>query len=57
MTVLVPAAASLVDIRLLVTTDKHRLDIGEDALWLAFSEADLASIYPVHARRRSRGLR
>ena len=51
------AQASLAEIPLLVTSDKHLLNIDEDALVLAFSEADLSPVRPVHPRRLLRVLR
>ena len=42
---------SLRRIPLLVTSDKHLLDIDEDALLLAFNEADLFPVRPVHPKR------
>jgi len=40
-----------------VTSDKHPLDSDEDALLLAFNEADLAPVRPVHPKRLLRALR
>ncbi len=54
---LILAETSLVQIPLLVTSDKHLLDIDEDALLLAFNEADLAPAHPVHPKRLLRVLR
>ena len=53
---LILAETSLVEIPLLVTSDKHLLDIDEDALLLAFNEADLAPVHPVHPKRLLRVL-
>ncbi len=53
---LILAETSLLEIPLLVTSDKHLLDIDEDALALAFSEADLAPVHPVHPKRLLRAL-
>ena len=50
------AQTSLAGIPLLVTSDKHLLDIDEDALLLAFNEADLASVHPVHPKNLLRAL-
>ena len=50
------AQASLAGIPLLVTSDKHLLDIGEDALLLAFNEADLPPVHPAHPRRLMRAV-
>lgn len=51
------AQTSLAQIPLLVTSDAHLLDIDEDALLLAFNEADLLPVHPVHPRRLLRALR
>ena len=51
------AQTSLAGIPLLVTSDKHLLNIDEDALLLAFNEADLAPVHPAHPRRLLRALR
>ena len=51
------AQTSLAEIPLLVTSDKHLLDIDEDALLLAFNEADLTPVRPVHPKRLLRALR
>ena len=48
---LILAETSLAEVPLLVTSDKHLLDIDEDALLLAFNEADLAPVHPVHPKR------
>ena len=53
---LILAQTSLAGIPLLVTSDKHLLDIDEDALLLAFNESDLAPVRPVHPRRLLRAL-
>jgi len=50
------AQASLAEIPLLVTSDKHLLNIDEDALLLAFNEADLPLVLPVHPKRLFAGL-
>jgi hypothetical protein len=42
---------------LLVTSDKHLLNVDEDALLLAFNEADLSPARPVHPKRLLRVLR
>jgi hypothetical protein len=54
---LILAETSLEQIPLLVTSDKHLLDIDEDALQLAFNTADLAPVHPVHPKRLLRALR
>jgi hypothetical protein len=51
------AETSIEQIPLLVTSDKHLLDIDDDALLLAFNEADLAPVHPVHPKRLLRALR
>ena len=54
---LILAETSLAAIPLLVTSDKHLLDIDETALKLAFNDADLLPVSPVHPRRLLRALR
>ena len=54
---LILAQTSLAEIPLLVTCDKHLLDIDEDALLMAFNEADLPPVHPVHPKRLLRALR
>jgi len=51
------AQASLAEIPLLVTSDGHLLTIDEDALLLAFIEADLSPVRPVHPKRLLRVFR
>ncbi|MBI4661507.1 MAG: type II toxin-antitoxin system VapC family toxin [Verrucomicrobia bacterium] len=51
------AETSLASIPLLVTSDKHLLDIDEIALRLAFNDADLLQVSPVHPRRLLRAMR
>ena len=51
------AQTSLAGIPMLVTSDKHLLDIDEDALLLAFNEADLSPVHSVHPKRLLRVLR
>ena len=51
------AQTSLAGIPMLVTSDKHLLDIDDDALLLAFNEADLSPVHPVHPKRLLRALR
>jgi predicted nucleic acid-binding protein len=51
------AQASLAGIPLLATSDKHLLDISEDALLLAFNEADLPPVHPAHPKRLMRAMR
>jgi len=50
------AQTSLAQIPLLATSDKHLLDIDEDTLLLAFQEADLWSVHPVHPKRLLKAL-
>ncbi len=54
---LILAETSLAGIPLLVTSDKHLLDIDEDALLLACDEADLPPVRPVHPKALLRALR
>jgi predicted nucleic acid-binding protein len=51
------AQASLAQIPLLVTSDKHLLDIREDELLLAFSDADLPPVHPAHPKRLMKAVR
>ena len=51
------AQTSLAEIPLLVTSDKHLLDVDEAALLLAFNDADLSPVHPVHPKRLLRVLR
>ncbi len=48
---------SLAGIPLLVTSDKHLLDIDAAALALAFNDADLPAVHPVHPKALLRALR
>jgi len=48
---------SLAEIPLLVTSDKHLLDVDEEALLLAFGAADLIPVHPSHPKRLLRALR
>jgi hypothetical protein len=54
---LILAETSIEQIPLLVTSDKHLLDIDENALLLAFNEADLSPVHPVNPKRLLRALR
>ena len=54
---LILAETSLGGIPLLVTSDAHLLDIDQDALLLAFNEADLLPVHPVHPKRLLKALR
>ena len=51
------AQTSLAKIPLLVTSDKHLLDIDEDSLLLAFNDADLIPVHPSHPKRLLKALR
>ena len=51
------AQTSLMQIPLLVTSDKHLLDVDEDALLLAFNDADLPPVHPSHPKRLLKALR
>jgi isopentenyl diphosphate isomerase/L-lactate dehydrogenase-like FMN-dependent dehydrogenase len=51
------AETSLAGIAILVTRDKHLLDIDETSLSMAFNDADLASVNPAHPRRLLRSAR
>jgi len=51
------AQTSLMQIPLLVTSDKHLLDIDEEALVLAFNEADLSPVHAAHPRRLLKAVR
>ena len=42
---------------LLVTSDKHLLDTDEEALLLAFNDADLLPVHPSHPKRLLKALR
>ncbi len=48
---LILAETSLAKIPMLVTSDKHLLTIDENALLLAFNEANLAPVHPIHPKR------
>lgn len=54
---LILAETSVAGIPLLVTSDKHLLDIDEEALLLLFNRADLPSVHAVHPGRLLRALR
>jgi hypothetical protein len=51
------AETAVEGIPLLVTSDKHFLEMDEDALALAFSEADLPAAHPVHPKALLRAMR
>jgi hypothetical protein len=54
---LILAETSFAGIPLLVTSDKHLLNIEGETLVLAFSEAELIPVHPVHPKRLLRALR
>jgi len=54
---LILAETSLAGIPMLVTSDKHLLDMDADALRLAFNEADLLPVSPAHPKKLLRALR
>jgi len=51
------AQTSLMAIPLLVTSDRHLLDIAEEALLLAFNESDLFPVRPAHPKALLKALR
>jgi predicted nucleic acid-binding protein len=51
------AETSLGGISILVTRDRHLLDMDETSLSMAFNDADLAPVNPTHPRRRLRSAR
>jgi hypothetical protein len=51
------AQTSLARIPLLVTSDKHLLDVDEDPPLLAFNDADLLPVHPSHPKRLLKALR
>ena len=51
------AQTSLAGIPLLVTSDKHLLDLDDDTLWLAFNDADLLPVHPSHPKRLLKAVR
>jgi predicted nucleic acid-binding protein len=51
------AQTSLAEIPLLVTSDKHLLDVDESTLLLAFNDADLLPVHPLHPKRLLKALR
>lgn len=54
---LILAETALGDIPMLVTSDRHLLDIDDDALLMAFNEADLPPVRPAHPKRLVKALR
>jgi hypothetical protein len=51
------AEASVAGIPLLVTSDRHLLDVEADALAVLFNDADLAPVHPVHPKALLKALR
>lgn len=54
---LILAESSLAGIPVLVTSDAHLLNMDEEALLLAFNEADLLPVHPAHPKRLLKALR
>jgi hypothetical protein len=54
---LILGETSMAQIPLVVTSDKHLLDMDEEALLLLFNEADLAPVRAAHPKRLLRALR
>jgi len=54
---LILAETSVAGIAMLVTSDRHLLDVDSDALALAFNEADLSPVHPAHPKALSKALR
>ena len=54
---LILAECALAGIPLLVTSDRHLLDVDADALALTFNDADLAPVHPVHPKALLKALR
>jgi predicted nucleic acid-binding protein len=54
---LILAETAVENIPLLVTSDRHLLDMDEDGLVLAFSEADLPATHPVHPKALLKAMR
>lgn len=54
---LILAETAVENVPMLVTSDQHFLDMDEDALALAFSEADLPAAHPVHPKALLRAMR
>jgi hypothetical protein len=54
---LILAETSVSGIPLLVTSDRHLLDVDADALALAFNDADLSPVHPVHPKALLKALR
>jgi hypothetical protein len=53
---LILAETSVARIPLLVTSEKHLLNVDEDKLLLTFNDADLAPVHPVHPKRLLKAL-
>ena len=51
------AQTSLARIPLLVTSDRHLLDIDETDLLLCFNDADLVPVHPAHPKRLMKALK
>ncbi len=54
---LILAETSLFGIPMLVTSDEHLLGLDDEPLLLAFNDADLTPVHPVHPKRLLRALR
>jgi len=54
---LILAEAAVENVPLLVTSDHHLLDMDEDTLALAFTEAHLSAAHPVHPKALLRAMR
>lgn len=54
---LILAETSLAKIPMLVTSDRHLLDIDADVLLMAFNQADLMPVHPVNPRQLLKALR
>jgi hypothetical protein len=54
---LILAETALAKVPLLVTSDSHLLDIDEDVLALAFSDADLPAAHAVHPKALVKAMR
>ena len=54
---LILAETAVENVPLLVTSDQHFLNMDEDALALAFTDADLPVVHPVHPKGLLRAMR
>jgi hypothetical protein len=54
---LILAEAALAKVPLLVTSDKHLLDMDEAASTLAFNDADWIAAHPVHPKALLKAMR